>query len=233
MSNDFSRQWAKFIEQQWGEGARRGAAARGGPPPWMAGLFGLAQHEQQRPPRARRGDVRSAILDVLRYEPFNGYQIIGQISERTDGAWKPSPGSVYPTLQQLEDEGLVEADEERGRRAFRLTDAGATYVEDNAGEIAGVWLPFQPAGQQQGHAAGADETAGSDRDSDPELGQDSGHHRGAEDYAQLKPEIGQVMSAVWQIISTGTEAQRRDAIAVLIETRRKLYGILAEGDDAT
>ena len=55
---------------------------------------------------------------------MNGYQLISQIAERSGGAWKPSPGSVYPTIQQLEDEGLVEADDERGRRTLRLTDEG-------------------------------------------------------------------------------------------------------------
>jgi DNA-binding PadR family transcriptional regulator len=169
----------------------------------VAGLFGLSQGEQPRGPRARRGDVRAAILDVLRSEPLNGYQIIGQIGERSDGAWKPSPGSVYPTLQQLEDEGLVEADEERGRRSFRLTAEGSEYVEANADELAAVWRPFEvPRGGG-----------------------------GRSEFASLKPEIGQVMSAVWQIISTGTEAQRREAIDVLVDTRRRLYGILAEGDN--
>src|SRR6478735_1692862 len=62
----------------------------------------------RRGPRARRGDVRAAILDVLAGDEMNGYQLIQQISERTGGGWKPSPGSVYPTVQQLEDEGLVD-----------------------------------------------------------------------------------------------------------------------------
>ena len=200
----FNRQWAKYVDQQWQQHSRRGwegaGPGRGGPPPWVAGRVGLAQGEQPRGPRARRGDVRAAILDVLHREALNGYQIIGQIGERSDGAWKPSPGSVYPTLQQLEDEGLVEADEERGRRAFRLTADGTAYVEANESEMAAVWAPFETAREPRG------------------------------DFATLKPEIGQVMAAVWQIVSTGTEPQRREAIEVLIETRRKLYGILAEGD---
>ena len=105
--------------QPWGQSpwgsAPWGRGGRPGPPPWVAGLFGLTtQGEQQRGPRARRGDVRAAILDVLQGEPLNGYQVISAISERTGGAWKPSPGSVYPTISQLEDEGLVEADDERG-----------------------------------------------------------------------------------------------------------------------
>jgi DNA-binding PadR family transcriptional regulator len=75
--------------------------------------------------RAGRGDIRAAILTLLAEEPMHGYQIIQVISERSGGNWTPSPGSVYPTLQQLEDEGLIEpAASETGRRVFTLTDAG-------------------------------------------------------------------------------------------------------------
>ena len=138
---------------------------------------------------------------MLSTEPMNGYQVISQIAERTRGAWKPSPGSVYPTISQLEDEGLIESDDERGRRTLRLTDEGRAYVEANADELAAVWTPF----------------------GEPERPE-------ASDFTSLKPEIGQVMNAVWQIISTGTDQQKREAIEVLVETRRKLYGLLAEGD---
>jgi DNA-binding PadR family transcriptional regulator len=142
---------------------------------------------------------------MLREEPMNGYQLISQIAERSGGAWKPSPGSVYPTIQQLEDEGLVEADDERGRRTLRLTDEGRAYVESHPDELAAVWEPFQEERRERHHAGG--------------------------EYASLKPEIGQVMAAVWQIVTTGTDRQRRDAINILVETRRKLYSLLADGDD--
>jgi DNA-binding PadR family transcriptional regulator len=204
MGHQGSQPWGSW-GQPWNQGSWGsppwGRGGRPGPPPWVTGLFGLAQGEQQRAPRARRGDVRAAILDVLQGEPLNGYQVISAISERTGGAWKPSPGSVYPTISQLEDEGLVEADDERGRRTLRLTDAGREYVATNADELAGIWEPFAEPGRPDGG-----------------------------DFAALKPEIGQVMNAVWQIITTGTEQQRRDAIDVLVETRRKLYGLLAEGE---
>ncbi len=190
--------------QGFPQGFNRQWGGRQGPPPWVSGLFGLGLAQgapQQRGPRVRRGDVRAAILDVLRTEPMNGYQVIQQIAERSEGAWRPSPGSVYPTIQQLEDEGLVEADDERGRRTLRLSAEGEAYVAANPEELAGVWSPFE-----------------SRRKDD------------ASDFAALKPEIGQVMNAVWQIVTTGTDQQRRDAIDVLVETRRKLYGLLAEGD---
>src|SRR3954451_25328936 len=90
---------------------QRGGSWTGGPPPWVQGLIGLAQSGnrpdfggRRRGPKERRGDVRTAILDALAVEPVNGYQIIQRIAESSGCAWKPSLGSVYPTVQQLEDE---------------------------------------------------------------------------------------------------------------------------------
>ena len=191
----------------WGGPGGFGRAGHAGPPPWVSGLFGLAQGERQRGPRVRRGDVRSAILDVVRAaqsqgEQVNGYQVIQQIAERSNGAWRPSPGSVYPTVQQLEDEGLVEGDDTRGRRSLRLTAEGETYVAEHADELAAVWAPFEE----------------SERESD-------------EKNADLKPGIGQVMGTVWQIVTTGSDKQRSDAVAILVDTRRRLYGLLADGDE--
>ena len=80
--------------------------------------------------RARRGDVRSAILGLLAEGPSNGYGLIKAIAEKTDGAWKPSPGSVYPTLSQLVDEGLV-AKEDGPRGAYSLTAEGNTHVTEH------------------------------------------------------------------------------------------------------
>ena len=75
-------------------------------------------------PRVRRGDVRAALLSLLSEEPKNGYQMIQEIEARSRGIWRPSPGSVYPALQQLDDEGLVDSDESGGSRTYRLTEAG-------------------------------------------------------------------------------------------------------------
>ena len=77
-----------------------------------------------RGPRARRGDVRAALLTLLAEEPRYGYQLMLEIERRSEGVWRPSPGSVYPALQQLEDEGLIRSDESEGRKQFHLTDAG-------------------------------------------------------------------------------------------------------------
>jgi DNA-binding PadR family transcriptional regulator len=76
--------------------------------------------------RGRRGDVRTALLALLAERPMHGYEMIQELDERTGGIWKPSPGSVYPTLQMLEDEGLITSDQSEGRKRFTLTDEGAT-----------------------------------------------------------------------------------------------------------
>jgi DNA-binding PadR family transcriptional regulator len=94
-----------------------------------------------RGPRVRRGDVRAAILDLLAEgQPWNGYQIIQEIAERTQGVWRPSAGSVYPALQLLEDESLISAaaGEDR-KRNYTLTDEGRTYVEAHADELRASW----------------------------------------------------------------------------------------------
>ena len=80
--------------------------------------------------RARRGDVRASILALLKDRPMHGYEMIQEIAERSGGAWKPSPGSVYPTLQLLEDEGLISSASEGGKKLFSLTDAGRTAAEE-------------------------------------------------------------------------------------------------------
>src|SRR4051794_35446652 len=80
--------------------------------------------------RVRRGDVRSAILALLDDRPMHGYEMITELEERTGGRWRPSAGSIYPTLQLLEDEGLVTAEEVDGRKVFSLTEAGRNQVPE-------------------------------------------------------------------------------------------------------
>jgi len=85
--------------------------------------------------KARRGDIRTAALLLLAEEPRNGYQIMQEVQERSEGVWSPSPGSVYPALSQLEDEGLIATDETEGRKVFAITDAGRETLaarEENA-----------------------------------------------------------------------------------------------------
>lgn len=88
--------------------------------------------------RMGRGDVRAAVLALLVEKPMHGYQIIREIEERSEGAWKPSPGSVYPTLQLLADEGLIAVEESGGRKTYSLTDAGRA-VADVATDTKAPW----------------------------------------------------------------------------------------------
>ncbi len=123
-------------------GGRRG----GGPGPghWGGGFVGQKGSWWPGPPsapgpKASRGDVRAAILALLKDGPRNGYQIMSEIEERSNGAWRPSPGAIYPALSQLADEGLIVGEESGGKRTFRLTDAGRAYVEQNPELARGAW----------------------------------------------------------------------------------------------
>ena len=121
-------------------GGRRGAGH------WGGGFVGGARKGgwwpgPPAPPgqKASRGDVRAAILALLREGPRNGYQIMSEIEERSNGAWRPSPGAVYPALSQLADEELITDEKSGGRRVFRLTDAGREYVAQNPEMARGAW----------------------------------------------------------------------------------------------
>ena len=126
-------------DQRWQ--VQRGRGPGWGPP--GGGGWGGGPR-RQRGQRAR-GDVRSAVLALLAEEPMHGYQIIQEIDRRSGGSWKPSPGSVYPTLQQLEDEGVVRAQEQDGRRVYRLTDDGQRVAADRAEEFATLWEGVAPS----------------------------------------------------------------------------------------
>ena len=123
----------QFKAMFWGPAARVALAVPCGPGGHRGGRRGG---------RARRGDVRAAMLLLLDEQPQNGYQLIQEIERRTEGVWKPSPGSVYPALQQLEDEGLVQAAESEGKRAYELTPEGREYVDTNREELGN---PFEAA----------------------------------------------------------------------------------------
>jgi len=105
-----------------------------------------ARH-RRRGGRARRGDIRTAALLLLAEEPRNGYQIMQEVQERSGGMWRPSPGSVYPALAQLEDEGLIRTDEADGRKLFVLTDEGRTLLAERDADRPAPW-------EQTGDAAG-------------------------------------------------------------------------------
>ena len=116
------------------------------PPAGFGPGFGGFGPRGFRPPglqRKRRGDVRHAILSLLGENPANGYGLIKAIGERSGGTWTPSPGSVYPTLQQLVDEELIEAIGEGKRTEFTLTREGTIYVTEHAAELERVWASVE------------------------------------------------------------------------------------------
>ena len=164
---------------------------------WRGGPFGgpgWGPHRRGRG-RARRGDVRLALLRLLAEEPRNGYQLIQAIEERSEGLWRPSPGSVYPTLAQLEDEGLIRSVAADGARRFEITDAGREQLDGRADE--------------------PDPWESSDEDGDNPL-------------SELAPLVIQIGKATYQLASVGDRVQREKARALLQDTRRALYRILAD-----
>lgn len=89
-------------------------------------------HGHRRGHRGRRGNVRAAVLALLVERPMHGYEMIQELDTRTGGIWRPSPGSIYPTLQLLEDEGLIVSESSEGRRRFTLTDTGQAEATEAA-----------------------------------------------------------------------------------------------------
>jgi DNA-binding PadR family transcriptional regulator len=120
----------------------------------FGGGFGPGGGPRGRGRKARRGDIRTAALLLLAEEPRNGYQIMQEVEERSDGVWRPSPGSVYPALQQLEDEGLIRSQESDGRKLFALTDEGRAQVEKRDADATAPWEQMSGDVSDQAHALG-------------------------------------------------------------------------------
>ena len=142
-----------------GHGPGRHARHRhhGGPRGGFGGPFGFGPGgggPRGRGRKARRGDIRTAALLLLNEEPRNGYQIMQEVEERSDGVWRPSPGSVYPALQQLEDEGLIRSQELEGRKLFQLTDEGRAYVQERGEDKQAPWEQMSGDVSDQAHELG-------------------------------------------------------------------------------
>ncbi|WP_255450473.1 PadR family transcriptional regulator [Skermania sp. ID1734] len=143
MGHTEAMQWGRRMHPRRGPHHRRGGAGFGpdfgrgfGPGFGPDARFGRGRG---RGGRGRRGDVRAAVLLLLESEPMHGYELIQQIRDRSNGVWKPSPGSIYPALAQLEDEGLVLIEKVAGRKTAKLTDAGREYVEAHRSELGDPW----------------------------------------------------------------------------------------------
>lgn len=115
-----------------------GRRSRHGGPPFGRGGFGM-YGPPRRTRRSKRGDVRSAVLLLLEEQPRTGYQLIQELEARSGGAWRPSPGSIYPVLAQLQDEGLVGPDASNDGRGFALTQAGADEVAQKRDQMGKPW----------------------------------------------------------------------------------------------
>ncbi len=126
--------------------------------PGMRGEFGPMRFGGQGPRgrgrKARRGDIRTAALLLLAEEPRNGYQIMQEVEERSEGVWSPSPGSVYPALAQLEDEGLIRSEMGDGRKLFALTDEGRALVAERGTERPAPWEQMSDELSGGAHALG-------------------------------------------------------------------------------
>jgi DNA-binding PadR family transcriptional regulator len=133
----FAAEWLSMMSPGGRHGFGPGGFGPGGPGGFGFGGPGGPRGGRSR--RARRGDIRAAALLLLAEEPRNGYGLMQEIEERSAGVWRPSPGSVYPALAQLEDEGLVRSVEHEGRKSFELTDAGRTHVDEHRERFGTPW----------------------------------------------------------------------------------------------
>lgn len=154
-------------------------------------------------PRGRRrggrgGDVRAAALLLLAEGPRHGYQLIQEIGEKSEGSWTPSPGSIYPVLQQLEDEGLISFERVDGRKTATLTDEGSTYVDEHRDELGTPWEA------------------------------EHGHGHGSDDVRELAQGLKAFITAWKQVVQAGTPEQRAKATAVVDDARKAMYRILAD-----
>jgi DNA-binding PadR family transcriptional regulator len=166
--------------------------------PWGGpGHHGGGRGHGGRGRRTRRGNVRAALLALLAERPMHGYEMIQELDERTGGVWRPSPGSVYPTLQMLEDEDRVTSHEEGGKRLFALSDSGR---EEAAKQTTAPW-------EEVTEAAG-------------------------ENVLRGREVVRQLMGALHQVDTVGSEKQKERALAIVNDARRRIYGILADDPEA-
>ncbi|HEV2981623.1 MAG TPA: PadR family transcriptional regulator [Solirubrobacteraceae bacterium] len=144
---DLAKMWRAMAgEHGHGRGRGRGRGRDYGWR-WGGGDFPFGEFGPGGPPfgrgrKARRGDIRTAALLLLAEEPRNGYQIMQEVQDRSEGVWRPSPGSVYPALAQLEDEGLIRSEEFDGRKLFAITDDGRAQLAQRDSDAPAPWEQF-------------------------------------------------------------------------------------------
>lgn len=133
-------------DEEFGEGFGPHGPMPGAPrPPFLfgpgfpGGPGGGRGRGRRGPGRGARGDVRNSILALLSEQPYNGYGLIQAIADKTQGLWSPGPGSVYPALGLLEDEGLIEATEHEGKKAYTLSEQGRAWAQEHADQLSEPW----------------------------------------------------------------------------------------------
>ena len=147
------------------------------------------------PNRVRRGDVQAAVLALLAESDMHGYQIIQELAERSAGAWRPGAGSIYPTLRQLQDQGLIRSRNEGSKRVCTITDYGRRAAQES-----GETEPWKAYLDNESSAV------------------------------KLREATQALFSALAQVEQAGSEAQLQRAAAIVSETRRSIYLMLAEED---
>lgn len=192
-------------------GPRRGGPGRAFRAPFGGGgPFGRDPFDEDegRPRRQRRGDIKFAILEVLAEQPRHGYEVIKELENRYGGFYRPSPGSVYPTLQLLEDEGHLVGEAADGKKVYSVTDSGRKLLEE--------WQ------QQRGEG-------------DNHWRRGFGGPGGRPELHVLRERVGGLITSVMEIARHGTPEQIQAAQTLLDNTRRELYAILAKqgGEDTT
>lgn len=197
-----------FGPDDHGHGPRWGGP-KGGPPfgppwggpPWGGPPFGDDPSGRGGRRRHRRGDIKFALLELLAERPRHGYELIKELEQRYGGFYRPSPGTVYPTLQLLEEEGHLTVIEQDGKRVYTVTESGHALLAERQAEGPGE----APWGR--GPMPG-----------------------GASELHELRSRVQALLAVVQQVAQHGTPEQTRAAIAQLDSARRELYRIMA-GDE--
>ena len=174
---------------------------RWGGPPFGDDPFGPGPGRR----RQRRGDIKYALLELLAERPRHGYELIKELEQRYGGFYRPSPGSVYPTLQLLEDEGHLSASEQEGKKVYTVTESGQRLLAER--QAAPTDERGGPGGRPWGRGP---------------------MHGGAPELPELRTRMQGLMAAVQQVAEHGSPAHLQAAMAQLDTARRELYRILAE-----
>ena len=199
MHSPWDHDWGRGMKGRWGRGPWSGGGGRSGADPW-AEMW--SEWWRGPAPRCERGQVRYLLLDALSQQPRHGYEIIQVIGERSGGAYKPSPGVVYPTLQMLEELGHARTVTKDDRKVYAITDKGRRDLEEHAAEVADFY-------------AGNTETRLEDH---------------ADDVANLMKRVGHIMRLFKHTMRRGTvrTSTTRKMYAILDEALKKLEELLRD-----